>query len=161
MLTPAHALPERRISVRPHIASDRAFILELARRFGEARAAWRTNDEVVLGTKRQLGAALDAMREIDAMLVAVDERGDRLGFAFVVTHDDFFTGERHAHLSELAVASDGSGAGSALIAAAQVWSRERGYRYLSLNVNDANVRAQRFYESHAFIPEYRHLIKLL
>jgi GNAT superfamily N-acetyltransferase len=84
-----------------------------------------------------------------------------VGFAYVVTHTDFFTGEPHGHVSEIAVVADGSGAGGVLIEAAEQWSRERGFRYLSLNVNDANEHARRFYERRAFLPEYRHLVKLL
>jgi len=45
--------------------------------------------------------------------------------------------------------------------AVEDWSRARGFRYVSLNVNDANEAARRFYERRAYQPEYRHLVKLL
>jgi ribosomal protein S18 acetylase RimI-like enzyme len=149
------------LRVRPAAAGDADFVIELAERFGPARAAWRSAAEVVDGTRRQLRAAFDERRPGDAVFVATDAGGERLGFAYVVTHHDFFTGEAHGHVSEIATAADGRGAGSALMEAAEAWSRERGFRYLSLNVNDANDRARRFYEQRTYIAEYRHLVKLL
>jgi GNAT superfamily N-acetyltransferase len=147
--------------VRPAAAADAEFVIELADRFGPARASWRSCAEVVDGTRRQLRAAFDECRDGDALLVVTDAGGERLGFAYVVTHHDFFTGEAHGHLSEIATRADGSGAGTALLEAAESWCRERGFRYLSLNVNDSNERARVFYERRAFIAEYRHLVKLL
>ncbi len=149
------------IHVRPAQPSDEAFVADLAVRFGTTRAPWRGYAEVVDGTRRQLTAAFDNWREGDAIFIAFDERGVRVGFVYIVTHDDFFTGERHAHISEIATIVDGNGAGSVLMEAAEAWARERGSRYLSLNVNDANEAARRFYQRRAYVPEYRHLVKLL
>src|SRR6185312_10622833 len=113
------------------------------------------------GTQRALGAAFDDVSDDEVMFIAHDAAGVRLGFAYVVTHHDFFTGEAHAHLSEIATVADGSGAAPALMDAAEAWARDRGYRYLSLNVNDTNERAHAFYLRRDYQPEYRHLAKLL
>jgi GNAT superfamily N-acetyltransferase len=43
-----------------------------------------------------------------------------------------------------------SGAGRALLAAVEAWAIERGYRLLSLNVFDRNVRARALYEKNGF-----------
>jgi GNAT superfamily N-acetyltransferase len=147
--------------VRLATEEDIAFVLGLATRFGTTRAQWRTFDEVVRGTQRQLTAAFAAARDTEAILIAVRSAGERSGFAYVVTHHDFFTGEEHGHLSEIATIADNSGAGSALLSAAEAWSRDRGLRYLSLNVNDSNAHALAFYERRAYVPEYRHFVKLL
>jgi ribosomal protein S18 acetylase RimI-like enzyme len=148
--------------VRAATLLDEPFVLSLAERFGETRARWRGSAEVVEGTRRQLAAAFAAgPRDDHALLIAIGSGGDRVGFVFLVTHEDFFTGERHGHISEIATVADGRGAGGALVAASERWSRERGYRYLSLNVNDTNESARRFYERRAFVPEYRHIVKLL
>jgi len=149
------------LGVRKATALDAPFVIGLAARFGPTRAAWRDFDEVVEGTQRQLAAAFAAARDTDAILVAVNAAGERCGFVYLVTHPDFFTGEMHGHISEIATVSDESGAGSVLMTAAEAWSRERGFRYLSLNVNDANEPARRFYEHRRYVPEYRHLVKLL
>ncbi len=149
------------LRVRPATPEDAPFVIALAARFGATRAAWREHEEVVIGTARQLAAAFDAASDGSALLIAVGPAGERVGFAYVVTHEDFFTGEPHGHISEIATAADGTGAGSALMRACEAWSRRRGFRYLSLNVNDANEPARRFYARRAFVPEYRHLVKLL
>ncbi len=149
------------LSVRLAGDGDRDFVLRLAARFSETRAPWRGDDEVAGGTRRQLAAAFETPREGDTLLIAVNGNGARAGFAYVVTHEDFFTGEPHGHISELAATVDGNGAGRVLLAACEAWSRARGFRYLSLNVNDANAAARAFYARHSFEAEYRHLVKLL
>lgn len=149
------------IRIRFADMSDEAFVLDLADRFGPTRAAWREHEEVVCGTRRHLTNALRSPCADDAVLIAIGADGVALGFAYVVTQTDFFTGEPHGHLSELAAVADGSGAGSGLLEACERWSRERGHRYLSLNVNDTNENARRFYERRAYVPEYRHLVKIL
>jgi ribosomal protein S18 acetylase RimI-like enzyme len=143
---------------------DEPFVLSLAERFAETRPAWRTFSEVTDGTRAQLSAAFTRASDDEAMFVArASARSDaeRLGFVYVVTHDDFFTGEKHAHVSEIAVARDGSGAGRALMAAAETWSRARGIRFVTLNVNESNVRAMRFYETLGFNEQVRQFVKVL
>jgi GNAT superfamily N-acetyltransferase len=152
---------EAQLRVRPATPDDAPFVIALAARFGATRAAWRDHEEVVSGTARQLAAAFAAACDANPILIAVGAAGERVGFAYLVTHHDFFTGEAHGHISEIATVADGSGAGRALVEACEAWSRERGFRYLSLNVNDANEPARRFYARRAFVPEYRHLVKLL
>jgi GNAT superfamily N-acetyltransferase len=148
--------------VRRATDGDRAFVVGLAARFGDTRAAWRTHAEVTNGTVRELGAAFDRDANDTAFFIAYrDDDPEPLGFAFVVTEADFFTREPHGHLSEIATTGDGSGAASALMAACEAWSRERGFRYLSLNVNDTNEHAHAIYRRRDYIPEYRHLVKLL
>lgn len=142
-------------------ADDEPFVAGLAGRFGDTRAAWRTYDEVVRGTERALHAAFAERREDEEIFIAGTAGGERIGFSYVVTHHDFFTGEAHGHISEIATVRDGSGAGTALMEACEVWARERGYRYLSLNVNDTNSGAHALYERRDYQPEYRHLAKLL
>ena len=137
------------------------FVIGLARRFGDTRAQWRRYDEVVSGTERALRKAFHEPNGADAVFIAESGTGERLGFAYVVTHHDFFTGEEHGHVSEIATVADGSGAGSALLAAAERWARGRGFRYLSLNVNDTNESAHAFYLRRDYQPEYRHLAKVL
>lgn len=149
------------LRVRRAEPGDREFVIQLAARLGQTRAAWRDYDEVVAGTQRQLAAAFDFTPVTAAIFIAVTPEDTPIGFAYVVTHADFFTGEAHGHLSEIAAIADGSGAGTALMTACEAWSSDHGYRYLSLNVNDANVDARNFYHRRSYVPEYRHLVKRL
>jgi GNAT superfamily N-acetyltransferase len=54
---------------------------------------------------------------------------------------------RYGEIAELAVAAHarGRGVGSALVAAAEFWARERGCMYAALDYNARNVDAARFY----------------
>ena len=86
------------------------------------------------------------------VLVAEDASGARLGFVHVETAEDFFTHERHGHVSTLVVAPEAEhcGIGRVLVNAAEAWTRDRGYRLLTLNVFDRNDAARRLYERCGF-----------
>jgi len=150
------------MTIRAARADDEAFIIALVPRFVEnGVAGGHTRDEVVDGTARVLREALHAQRPGELFLIATDEGGDPAGFVYAVTERDFFTGEEYAHVSEIAVARSGEGAGAALMDAADRWSRERGHRLMTLNVVDTNVDAQRFYERRGFAIAHRHYAKRL
>jgi ribosomal protein S18 acetylase RimI-like enzyme len=150
---------------QPHIRrarqDDEAFILALAPRFADVRPLWRTEHEVVDGTERALRTALLEPSENHAVFVAEDASGERLGFVFVDMDDDFFTGEPHAHISEIAVARDGGGVGRALLSVAEAWAQAQGSRYVSLHVTARNERARALYERSGYELEHRRLTKLL
>jgi ribosomal protein S18 acetylase RimI-like enzyme len=91
------------------------------------------------------------------------QSGRPLGFAHVKTFNDYFTEEPHGHVSDLVVAAgaEGRGAGSALMAAAEDWSRARGYRLLTLNVFDDNRRARSLYDRLGYRPDTMRMVKVL
>lgn len=82
-----------------------------------------------------------------ALMVAVEENGERLGFIRLETRSDHFTGEKRGYVSEIAVAEDGEsrGVGRTLMEAGEAWARDRGYRLLTLDVFAGNARARAFY----------------
>jgi ribosomal protein S18 acetylase RimI-like enzyme len=86
------------------------------------------------------------------VLIAADEGGMRLGFVHLETYVDFFTRERHGHISTLVVSpeAEGHGVGRALLAAAEAWCTGRGYRFLTLNVFNGNTAARRLYDRAGF-----------
>jgi ribosomal protein S18 acetylase RimI-like enzyme len=149
------------LHIRRARPDDEAFILALAPRFADVRPLWRTEHEVIDGTERALRTALFDVDDEHAVFVAEDGNGERVGFVFVDMDDDFFTGDPHAHISEIAVARDGVGAGRALIATAEEWAQERGSRYVSLHVTARNERARGIYERLGYELEHRRLTKLL
>ncbi|MBV8602364.1 MAG: GNAT family N-acetyltransferase [Candidatus Eremiobacteraeota bacterium] len=148
------------IRIRRAELRDETFIVSLAARFAETRPDWRTDEEVAGGTARVLREALRSPSTDAAIFIA--EHGEKpSGFVFIVMENDFFTGEPHGHISEIAVADDGRGIGRALMDAAENWARQRGSRYISLNVNLRNERGLRFYESLGYAIEWNHLAKPL
>jgi GNAT superfamily N-acetyltransferase len=104
------------------------------------------------------GATPDAL-----VLVAESPAAEPLGFVHLHSAIDFFTGERHGHVSDIVVKAEaeGRGVGQALMAAAEAWARGLGYRLLSLHVFDGNARARSFYERLGYGPDIVKLIKTL
>jgi GNAT superfamily N-acetyltransferase len=150
------------IRLRDARADDVAFVVGLVPRFVEHGAAdGHTPDEVIAGTTRVLRDAILAPRAGDVLLIAEDDEGTRAGFVYAVTERDFFTTEPYLHVSEIAVARSDAGAGTALMEAVERWARERGYRFVTLNVVEQNVAAQRFYARRGYEPGHLHFVKRL
>ena len=123
--------------------------------------AWLDRAKVTEGTAKQLARALEANDGRSAVLVAEDDDGTLLGFSWVLLTSDFYGGPDLAKISEIAVARDGRGAGSALMSASEDWAIERGCSRIVLNVMEGNRRARRFYAQRGFEPEYTMLVKPL
>jgi len=145
------------IRVRPARSSDRGFVRETAERLSDFDLPpWRSPAEIVAGEVRTIDAYFRG--ELPGAEVLVAEAGrEPLGFAFLETGRDYFTRLEHAHVGILAVAagSEGLGAGRALLAAAEDWTRARGLSVLTLNVFEGNARARRLYERSGFETETR------
>jgi GNAT superfamily N-acetyltransferase len=147
------------IRLRDAHAGDEAFVGGLAPRFVEHGAAdAHTPAEVIEGTRRVLREALRARPEHDLFLIGEDD-AEPVGFVYGVTERDFFTGEPYLHVSEIATARSGGGVGAALMAGAEAWALERGYRFVTLNVVEENAPAQRFYERRGYVPGHRHYVR--
>jgi len=149
------------IAIRPAQPADLDFVTGLAPRFAESRPPWRTYEEIAHGTAAELRRAFAGLEPGAALFVAEDAAGERVGFAYVVTHIDFFTRERHGHLSELAVTRDGAGVGRALMREVERHVRELGLRFLTLNVHERNARGHAFYANLGFEPNTRQYAKTL
>jgi GNAT superfamily N-acetyltransferase len=139
-------------SVRSGAAHDHDFVVATARRFAAfGPPPWRTSIEVVEGEVRCLDDFFDGRMPGCELLIA-ERAAERLGFAFVEPHVDYFTQAAHAHLGMIAVTEEaqGTGAAGALLATAEQWARARGYAMLTLNVFEGNSRARAFYEKSGF-----------
>ncbi len=148
--------------VREARADDAAFVAGLVPRFVEHGAAdGHTPEEVVAGTRRVLHDALDTPQPGDVFLIAENDAGERTGFIYAVTESDFFTEEPYLHVSEIATVHSGDGVGALLMDAAETRARERGYRFITLNVVDENAAARRFYERHGYAIGHHHFVKRL
>jgi GNAT superfamily N-acetyltransferase len=148
--------------VRPATLEDREFVVGLSARFAESRLpAWRPTAMVVDGTARRLDDALAAQGPRSEVLIAIDDGGKPLGFAWVKLDEDFFTGGDYCKISEIATAYDGTGAGALLMEACDRWAVDRGCDLVMLNVLRDNAHARAFYEAHGFEPEYTAMAKAL
>ncbi|MGE5236830.1 MAG: N-acetyltransferase family protein [Acidobacteriota bacterium] len=150
--------------VREALAGDRDAVVRLAARLAAfGPPAWRTAAEIVTAEARTLLAHLDAPRAGCALLVAESRGGEVLGFAFLETLEDYFTGERHGHVGILAVAeaAEGKGVGRALLTASDDWARAQGYGRLTLTVFAGNRRARTIYERFGYQAETIRYVRLL
>ena len=151
------------ITVRPGHPGDRRFVLEATRRLAAfGTPPGRTSEEIVEGEARTLRAFFDTASPPETLLIAEIEE-DPCGFVFLEEKQDYFTGGLHGHIGILVVSAhaEGSGVGGALMAAAERWSRDRGYASLTLNVFDGNRRARGVYEHAGFRPDTVKYRKLL
>lgn len=96
------------------------------------------------------------------LLVATASPGSVFGFISieVVTH---FSGEGEGYIGELVVdeCAEGTGIGRMLVARAERWAREQGFRILTLETGAANERARGFYNRLGFREEGVRLTKVL
>jgi GNAT superfamily N-acetyltransferase len=152
------------IRVRRARPGDLPFVLQTTERlsvFGPP--PWRDPVDVVEGEARTLREFFESPDPSSALLIAQATSGDALGFALLEEARDYFTHDWHGHLGILAVAeaAEGTGAGAALIRAAEAWARRRRYPMLTLNVFEGNRHARDVYEHFGFQPDtIRYLKKL-
>ena len=144
------------VRLRPAEPRDEESVLALAARLAEfGPVGDRTASEIVGAERAALGAAFAHLPDGAALLVADAGDGAVVGFVFVETRVDYFTGAPHGHVGILAVAAEaeGLGVGRALLGAAEAWAAECGFTHLTLTVFEPNVRARRVYERFGFAPE--------
>lgn len=99
-----------------------------------------------------------ALHREEGVLLVAEEGAETVGFLNVIEDltppFETFIPYRHATVVDLYVdpAHRHNGVGSALLDAAEDWSRERGLSYLELNVLTGNENAYHFYQSSGFAP---------
>jgi ribosomal protein S18 acetylase RimI-like enzyme len=151
------------IHIRTATSQDRAFVLSLANRLADFdRPAWRTADDIADGDRRALAAQLDYPSPDNELFVA-ELDSVPAGCLLMWTLEDYFSHERHAHVSVIAVRCDaeGRGVGAALMSHAEHWARQRGHRCITLSVFESNHRAQHLYERCGYTVEMRRYRKAL
>jgi GNAT superfamily N-acetyltransferase len=155
------SLPD--VRVRESRPEDRDFIIALVPEllaFGPP--TWRDPRQMTPVDVRVIGDALDGRPSGSQVLVAEDEAGVRVGFIHVSEEDDYYEGPC-GHIGDVVVTREarGRGVGAALLAAAEQWARERGYRLLTLNVFLDNTSARSVYERAGYAPETVRHVKVL
>ncbi len=152
------------ITIRAARPEDRGWILTLAPRLHEfGPPPWRGREAMDRAVTASIDGALTAPAAEQTVLVAESGEGETLGFVHLHGANDFHTGERHGHVSDIVVApaAEGRGVGAALMAAAEDWARGRGFRLLTLHVFDGNRRARSLYERLGYRMDIVKMIKTL
>jgi ribosomal protein S18 acetylase RimI-like enzyme len=150
--------------VRRGVPEDREFVLAVAARLAElGPPAWLPPEQIVAREARTLRDNFEQAAPGAALLVAAGADGSRLGFVFLETKEDYFSGESHGHIGMLAVApaAEGRGVGRLLMDAAERWAQDRGFGKLTLNVFEDNRRARAVYEHLDYRAETVRYVKLL
>lgn len=151
------------ITLRPALPDDRAFIDGLSPRLsGVPGPAWHDLAAMEGFQDRHMAISFAAVEGIST-LIACAEDGRRLGYIHLRPGKDGVTDEPCGYISLLATTkeSEGMGVASRLMAAAEDWARDRGYRLLSLDVFADNKRAVAFYERRGFRSETLRMVKPL
>lgn len=150
------------LTIRQATKADLEFLLSLIPRFSEfglppARDVTALNKH----TQNALQTAFDGDSSLPIFIA--EEDGQRLGFIQMREDKEFLSGEPHAYVLNLTVAkeAEGKGAGTALIQAAETWAKEKGYRFMSLNVFGTNYHARAFYKKLNFEEDSIKLTKKL
>lgn len=105
---------------------------------------------------------LDENSATSVILIA-EEDGQKLGFVQLGEEKEFFSGEVYGYIANLAITkeAEGKGVGKALMNAAEAWSKEHGYRYLSLYVFGTNQHARAFYKKLGYDEDSLKLTKMV
>lgn len=116
--------------------------------------------------RRDLAALTDAIQQPHVAIFVAEEEESRdfLGHVIIVCgYTESSTGESQGWIFDLSVVpgSWSAGIGQALMAHAENFSRERGFKYIGLGVTTSNERAVRFYERMGYAEERKRMIKLL
>lgn len=155
--------------LRRATADDAPFIRAMTARFlASGSPPWRDQARIVIFQERGIGeiaavVAAGAVPRQEAILIATDAEGTRLGFIHLRPETSGLTLERQGYVNALAVtaAAEGRGVGRALLAAGEAWARDQGFRFLTLEAFGDNRRARDFYARLGFAEETVRLAKPL
>jgi len=134
-------------AIRPAEPRDRRVTLALADRLPAFGPTTRSAPEIASRERRALADAFGNLASGSSLLVADHPKLGVVGVVLLETRRDYFTDEAHGHVAILAVAqeAEGQGVGRALLAAADAWGRQQGFRRLTLAVFADNARAKELY----------------
>ena len=145
-----------RIRVRVAGLTDRESLLSLVSRsvaFG--LPTWRDPQRMLAAEIDLIGSILASPRTDAVLMIAEGSHGAPHGFIRVHAATDCYTHERHGHVAQIEVARGprALSTGQALIAAAEEWTRSRGYRVLTLSEFWSNQPARQLCRQLGFVEE--------
>src|SRR5438874_9191057 len=138
------------VRIRPGTDTDMAFFREM-----EFETTWYnlSPDEQQTTTPAAVREALEVTHELllgrpgSAIFVAESESGERIGLLWFGENRNLITGESEAWVYNVSVVAShrGKGVGALLMAHAEAYARQLGYRSLGLMVAVHNHGARRLY----------------
>ena len=140
--------------IRPAREEDHPALLALSTRLTMGAAPWRDPAKVAAAARGWIESSLASAHEDGrAVMVALLDR--RVAGMVSLAERRHFTGDLDAYIGELVTdgAVEGSGAGRALMAAAEEWAAGRGLSRITLETGARNDRARHFYERAGFAEE--------
>jgi ribosomal protein S18 acetylase RimI-like enzyme len=123
---------------------------------------WREPMAMTVTDRDVIGEAIASTAEDPSIFVAEID-GAVAGFIHVRSLEDYYRRRKHGHVADLVVAQthEGQGIATALLAKAEEWARAQGYDWMTLNVFEQNVRAERLYQKLGYGRDIIRLLKPL
>lgn len=139
---------------------DKKKIISLAERFSDI--VFMEYRDIEKMKRKQTELAQASVEADDSTIFVAEQDGIFLGYIELKEEIDFFTTEKTAYISAVAVASsgEGKGVGKQLMHRAEQWSREKGLKQLVLNVFKANQRAIDIYRHLGYEEEIVKMVKV-
>ncbi|WP_066186563.1 GNAT family N-acetyltransferase [Gracilibacillus timonensis] len=149
------------MKIRPYQEKDKDQIINLSYRFTDIPLMEYRNREDLKA--KQLELAMNAVTSITSDIFVVEDRDVFQGYIELTSDRDYFTNERIAYISAIAVTSggEGKGIGKLLMAKAEEWCLDKGCKQLALDVFKANKHAISFYRHLGFEEEIVKMVKTL
>ncbi|HEX6118010.1 MAG TPA: GNAT family N-acetyltransferase [Dongiaceae bacterium] len=152
------------IRIRAATPEDRGFMFDQAPRLAAAaNLPWHAERDVLVFQHRYMKAVFARPESETAAFIAEDAAGSRIGFVYAEASTDAVTLEPCAYVTVLAVveSAQGQGAATRLMAAAEDWARQQGFRLICLDVFASNGRAHTFYARQGYEEDSLRLTKPL
>ncbi len=149
------------MTIRQAVKAELEFLLSLVPRLSEfGLPPSRDAKALEAFTQEKLRESFD---ETASLILIAEQDGARLGFIQLAEDKEFFSGESHAYVANLAVTkeAEGQGVGKLLMRAAETWTKEKGFRFISLDVFAPNQHARTFYEKLGYDEDSVKLTKTL
>ena len=155
-------MPEPKLTIRPAAAGDLPMLVALYHYLDKTLIDLQP--DFFCEAPRDQKAILEYINAPDADYLLAERGGQVLGFVLVAYAGwtppfSCVLPHRYANLCDLVVSPvcRRQGVGSALVAAAKRWARDRRYEYLELDVLAQNSEAIALYEAQDFIEDTRRM----
>jgi len=153
------------VTIRKAVPADADFIKKHAYRLLDFNLpSWRHDkEEMTKADIHHITNALMSGNPDDCVFIAVEQEDVPLGFMHLAMQTDYYTGELHAHITDIVVITEaeGKGIGKLLLAKADEWANEHKSSWITLNVFEDNRHARAVYEKAGYHAEWIKYLKPL